>query len=396
MLLREPHKLFMSAGHQRFLLLLSVCFLFPFFYSCGNPIMVNLLSPFRKTNALVPDIIVQPVSASYDFGDSAAPLTVSATADDGGTLSYQWYKNGVPIPGETSGTCAPATDSLGNCSFHVVVTNTIADNGDRGNKSATAVSNAAIINTSLRSINSIRLYLSSVSHGSVPADPAPLPVSIGLGDTTEPESVWIDLLGVLDEAGVFVDLDLSACSISGTGFGSTYAGSGGKDGIVSIVLPSGITSISDGAFGDCTNLVGIRPLDGLISIGEAAFSGCAKLARIDLFGSLNSIGAYAFADCGSLNRIAMPDGITSVDAGTFSGCGSLATVIFPAVTSIGNSAFASCESLSAITLGKADCDISTGGQSERFKDFIGFYIVSPQNAAAGTYTWNAGAWTGPH
>jgi hypothetical protein len=42
-------------------------------------------------NAAVPSIISQPQSAEYIQNVEAAPLTVEASVDDNGTLSYQWY-----------------------------------------------------------------------------------------------------------------------------------------------------------------------------------------------------------------------------------------------------------------------------------------------------------------
>jgi len=367
------HKIIISAGHRRFILSFFVCFLFPFFFSCRNPIMVDLLSPFNKTNARIPVINTQPMSNSYDFGESASSLTVSATVSDGGTLSYQWFKNGAEIPGETSDTYVPVTSVLGDCSYHVVVTNTIADNGDRGNKSAAAVSSTANINVSLISLDGISRYLSSVSHGSVPSDPVSVPAKISLGDTTGSVSVWNDLLGIIDVAGVYVDLDLSACSIIGSGFGSSYAGPGGKDRIVSIVLPSGISSISESAFSNCTSLVDIKPLNGITSIGQAAFSGCEGLKQFKL-----------------------PDGVTSIEVDTFSGCSGLTTVNLSSVSSVGNNAFAACENLASITIG-GGCVITLTivGDPTRFDLFFIYYYGS-SSQAAGTYTWNAGAWSGPH
>ncbi len=48
----------------------------------------KVLSP-----AGLPTITTQPIDATYKEGDSASPLTVTATSPDSGTISYQWFKS---------------------------------------------------------------------------------------------------------------------------------------------------------------------------------------------------------------------------------------------------------------------------------------------------------------
>ncbi|MDR2069989.1 MAG: hypothetical protein LBP81_01025, partial [Treponema sp.] len=71
---------------------------------------------------------------------------------DGGTLSYQWYSNttnsytdGTPIANETGNTYTPIITSDGTTYYWVKVTNTIADNNDGGNKTATLQSSIVSI-----------------------------------------------------------------------------------------------------------------------------------------------------------------------------------------------------------------------------------------------------------
>ena len=106
----------------------------------------------EKVNAEVPQITEHPQSAEYVVGDTAITLTVNATVSDVGNLTYQWYSNtvdsnedGEEIDGETDETFTPPTDTLGTTYYYVVVTNTISDNGDGGNKIATATSETAEI-----------------------------------------------------------------------------------------------------------------------------------------------------------------------------------------------------------------------------------------------------------
>lgn len=100
-----------------------------------------------------------------DHAKNNAKLTVAAASPDSETLSYQWYINSAnsesgstALTGKTSAalTLTPveftAYDNIPNGTnyFYVVVTNTIADNGDGGVKTAAARSN--IVRVSLDGI----------------------------------------------------------------------------------------------------------------------------------------------------------------------------------------------------------------------------------------------------
>lgn len=82
-----------------------------------------------------PTITAQPNSsaATYDRGDAAAALSVTASVGDGGTLSYQWYSNttatnsgGILISGATSSSYTPSTTTAGTLYYYCVVTNSLA------------------------------------------------------------------------------------------------------------------------------------------------------------------------------------------------------------------------------------------------------------------------------
>lgn len=79
----------------------------------------------------VPVITVQPVGANYKQGETAAALSVTATIESG-SISYQWYKNGVKIDGATSSTYTPTETGT----YYVAVSN--ASNSLKSEKSADA------------------------------------------------------------------------------------------------------------------------------------------------------------------------------------------------------------------------------------------------------------------
>ena len=89
---------------------------------CGsNSTDVALASITVTTTLAAPAIATQPAAQSVTAGQ-AATLTVSATG--GGTLAYQWRRDGIPIAGATAATFAiTATAVTGAGSYDVVVTN---------------------------------------------------------------------------------------------------------------------------------------------------------------------------------------------------------------------------------------------------------------------------------
>ena len=68
-----------------------------------------------------PEITKQPESVQWKAGEEAKTLIVEAKISSG-TISYQWYKDGNPIPGATSASYTPDKTN-GKGSYYVVVSN---------------------------------------------------------------------------------------------------------------------------------------------------------------------------------------------------------------------------------------------------------------------------------
>lgn len=71
-------------------------------------------------------------SVSVHMKEEASPLTAEAVVNDGGTVTYQWYKNkvnsnggGTPIDGATDNSCVPDVTEEGIMYYYVVATNTL-------------------------------------------------------------------------------------------------------------------------------------------------------------------------------------------------------------------------------------------------------------------------------
>ncbi|MDD2961518.1 MAG: leucine-rich repeat domain-containing protein [Muribaculaceae bacterium] len=156
----------------------------------------------------------------------------------------------------------------------------------------------------------------------------------------------------------------------------------GKD-YTSVILPSNIQAIGEGAFGGCSQLTGIVLPNTLTTIGNYAFSDCDKLATIELPSSITSLGrfafngcdnlqqvisassasipSYCFKNCKQLTKVELPASTTSLGAGAFSGCNLLSEFNFPeSLISLGEEAFKST-SLQTVDLSLIKSLNSIGG-----------------------------------
>jgi len=134
---------------------------------------------------------------------------------------------------------------------------------------------------------------------------------------------WLLTSGVLT---IFSDTGMADWTSNRNTYGSE---------VTSVVIESGVTSISSAAFSGCTGLTGSLTIpSGVTTIGTQAFYGCTGLT-------------------GSLT---IPAGVTFIGGNAFSGCtGFNGTLTIPAsVTTIGMYAFYNCTNLTGITSGITD------------------------------------------
>ncbi|MDA7502746.1 leucine-rich repeat protein, partial [bacterium] len=150
-----------------------------------------------------------------------------------------------------------------------------------------------------------------------------------------------------------------------------------------------VTSIGDGAFGNCFTLTNITLPDSVVSIGDYAIAGCFSLASITIGDGVISIGESAFRGS-RLKSITIPNSVTSIGNQAFTQCFSLASItIGSGVTSIGNSAFRDCTSLTSITfLGTApEADSS-------FSNVADGAVAYVNSEALSSFSENGDNWNG--
>ena len=138
-----------------------------------------------------------------------------------------------------------------------------------------------------------------------------------------------------------------------------------KDKIQSVVIESGVQSISGGAFSGCTALEKVSISDTVAQIDLNAFGGCTSLAAFEVAEgnkAFLSVGGVLFSADKELLRCpvgksadyTVPSGTVAIAGGAFKDCAKLESLVIPdSVTAIGKSAFENCAALKRITLPKS-------------------------------------------
>ncbi|MDP4276282.1 MAG: leucine-rich repeat protein [Bacteroidota bacterium] len=94
----------------------------------------------------------------------------------------------------------------------------------------------------------------------------------------------------------------------------------GKTSLISIILPSSITTIGDCAFAGCNKIKSLTIPQSVIYIKPYAFYGCSSLDSIKIPLSVKKIGFEAFVGCSNLQSIFVPSTVVSIEIRAFGGC----------------------------------------------------------------------------
>lgn len=120
-----------------------------------------------------------------------------------------------------------------------------------------------------------------------------------------------------------------------------------------IIIPTGITTISQWVFKNCTNLKRCKFDKGsqLTDLGLYTFSGCTSLEEFEIPNGVTEIKYECFYDCTSLSSVTIPNSVTRIGNEVFTNCSSLTSIDIPdTVTNIGD-AFEKCTSLTSVNIG---------------------------------------------
>ena len=144
------------------------------------------------------------------------------------------------------------------------------------------------------------------------------------GWRTEGKLATLDLSGAKIVRGGGIYYNSVNCYTSDDVIGN-YAFSG-CSGLISLTLPSNVTSIGYSAFYGCIRLTSLTLPSSVTSIGSSAFEGCSSLTSLILPSSVTEIGSSAFYGCSGLTSLTLPSSVTSIGWATFSGCSGLTSI----------------------------------------------------------------------
>lgn len=148
-----------------------------------------------------------------------------------------------------------------------------------------------------------------------------------------------------------------------------------------IRLPKNLTYLADDMFLGCENLKEIIWPETLTEMGEAVFRGCSSLESVAIPDGVELINVAAFLDCTSLKTVVLPDSVDDIGAFAFENCASLTSINIPyGTTDIGNDAFRGCSSLKTL---KLPSTINTIWSETAFAECSSDFALQ---VAAGTYT----------
>ena len=114
---------------------------------------------------------------------------------------------------------------------------------------------------------------------------------------------------------------------------------------------TGLSTIGDMAFWNCSGLAAISFPESITSIGARSFVSCKSLTSIVIADSVVSIGESAFGNCENLSSLVIPNSVKTIYNSAFWGCAFTTLSIPASVTYIGPDAF-SCSGLTSIMVDK--------------------------------------------
>lgn len=180
---------------------------------------------------------------------------------------------------------------------------------------------------------------------------------------------------VIPESVTYNNREYKVTTIAENAFRKWYSGSYGyghystNPNLISVKLPSSITSIGKEAFAGCTSLNSVEISEGVssLTIDASAFYGCKALNSIYLPSGVTRIEEQAFADCSSLAYVTLSDGLTYIGDYAFGALQKLSSITIPTtVTSMGMAVFYNCRHLSKIIWNAKHCSDFTGARTSPF------------------------------
>ncbi len=139
--------------------------------------------------------------------------------------------------------------------------------------------------------------------------------------------------------------------ISGTGemhgnLEENYGWRAFREDIKNVHIDTGITTISDGAFDSCVNIVSVKIPNSVKLIDVGSFAACYSLTNVTIPSSVEKISNGAFWECINLENIEIPNSVRTIEFAAFGACKSLESIEIPSsVDEISANPFGLCTNL---------------------------------------------------
>ena len=126
-----------------------------------------------------------------------------------------------------------------------------------------------------------------------------------------------------------------------------------------------MTSIGSTAFGTCANLTEVVLPEGLTVLSDYLFDRCDVLERVNIPSTVTLIDECAFQNCYALQDVELPEGLETIGAFAFTTCEALTKVVCPStLKTIGESAFEYCTAIATVSLNDGLESIGAGAFQE--------------------------------
>ena len=313
------------------------------------------LAPAAKNGLAESSVKTQPESVVVSPGEPVAFVPEFR----GDSLTFQWYKNRVPIDGAISSTYTIASAATGDAgSYYCLAGNRLGYVSTDtvslvvGEKPVVAMPGEAPHTAVVIYDDSYATFSGALT----------IPSTVEIGR----ESYTVTAIGDMAFMGcVKLSSVLLPATVQTIGEGAFY----GCTGLTDMVLPESVSAIGAEAFGDCTALASLPANENLKTIGRSAFAGCTALTAVALPDGVTMLGASAFYGCTSLESAVLGIGIEKLDANLFKDNTSLTRVVIDGtIETIASNTFSGCSALERLYINSA---LPSGAGSDTFSKVPG-------------------------
>ena len=132
-----------------------------------------------------------------------------------------------------------------------------------------------------------------------------------------------------ENAYYFFDGETKTLTISGEGDIYNFSNSASAhfadyySDIKTVNIESGITSIGNNTFNECSALENVNISDTVQTIGSESFSNCSSLTELTIPESVTVINRYAFYNCSALSKLVLPKNTAEIGKSAFLGCSAM-------------------------------------------------------------------------